>query len=120
MRFVAITAAIFFVPFVFLSCNKGSPTPRGQMTSQVQPAKHYRLHGQVVSIDQRAQMADIDSDAVPGFMDAMTMPYQVRPAEELKKLSAGDTITADLVVQNEEAWLENVLVTAHPPRPAPK
>lgn len=120
MRFMAITAAIIFVPFVFLACNNGSAPFSGQMTSRSQPAKHYHLKGKVVSIDERAKMADIDSDAIPGFMDAMTMPYQVRPADELNKLSAGDTITADLVVQNEDAWLENILVTAHPPGPAPK
>lgn len=118
MRLVAIPAAIIFVPFVFLACNKGPTPSSGQMTSQVQPAKHYHLKGKVVSIDQRAKMADIDGEAIPGFMEAMTMPYQVKPAEELNKLSAGDTITADVVVQNEDAWLENILVTGHPQAPA--
>jgi len=118
MRFLAIAATIIFVPLVFVSCNKGSHSPGGQIPSQVEPAKRYRFKGKVVSIDQRAKMADIDGDAIPGFMEAMTMPYQVKPADELNKLSAGDTITADVVVQNDEAWLENILVTGHPGAPA--
>jgi len=118
MRFLAIAATVIFVPFVFVSCNKGSNQPGVQMASPVQPAKRYHLKGKVVSIDQRAKMAAIDGDAIPGFMEAMTMPYQVKPAEELNKLSAGDTITADVVVQNDDAWLENVLVTGHPQGPA--
>lgn len=118
MRFLAIAATIIFVPLVFVSCNQGSHQPGGQVASPVQPAKRYHLKGKVVSIDQRAKMADIDGEAIPGFMDAMTMPYQVKPAEDLNKLSAGDTITADVVVQNEDAWLENILVTGHPQAPA--
>src|SRR5215471_21533414 len=118
MRFLAVAATIMVVPFIFASCNKGSHQPTAQMAPQVEPAKRYHLTGRVVSIDQRAKMADIDGDAIPGFMEAMTMPYQVKPADELNKLSAGDTITADVVVQNDEAWLENILVTGHPGAPA--
>jgi protein SCO1/2 len=118
MRFLAIAATIIFDPFVFVSCNQGSNSPGVQVPSQVQPAKRYRFQGKVVSIDQRAKMADIDGDAIPGFMEAMTMPYQVKPADALNKLSAGDTITADVVVQNDDAWLENILVTGHSGAPA--
>jgi len=120
MRFLAIGAAIILVPFVFVSCNQGSNQPRVQNPVQVQPAKRYHLKGKVVSVDQRARMANIDAEAIPGFMEAMVMPYPVKPADELNKLSAGDTITADVVVQNDEAWLENVLVTAHAGGPVSK
>jgi len=120
MRFLAVAATIMVVPFIFASCNKGSHQPTAQMAPQVEPAKRYHLTGRVVSIDQRAKMADINADAIPGFMEAMTMPYQVKPPDDLAKLSAGDTITADVVVQNDDAWLENIHVTAHPPGPAPQ
>ncbi len=46
-------------------------------------------------------------------MDAMAMSYKVKDAGELKKLSAGDSIAADVVVANEDYWLENVKVTGH-------
>ena len=119
MRFSAIAATIIFVPLIFVSCNQGSNQPAAQMAPQVAPAKRYHLTGRVVAIDPRAKMANIDADAIPGFMEAMTMPYQVKPPEELTKLSAGDRITADVVVQNDEAWLENIHVTTHPPGSAP-
>jgi len=114
MRFFGITAAVIFLPLVFVCCNRVSNAPSVQVAPQVQPAKRYHLQGKVVSVDQRAKMANIDGDAIPGFMGAMTMPYQVKPPDELNKLSAGDTITADVVVQNDESWLENVTVTDHP------
>src|SRR5215470_7179418 len=83
------------------SCNK-APT---------EAAKRYHLKGKVVSIDKQAKMANIDSEAIPGFMDAMTMPYTVKPESELEQLKPGDAITANVVVQDESAWLEKVVVT---------
>ena len=80
-------------------------------------AKRYPLKGKVVSIDERGHMVNVDSEAIPGFMDAMTMPYVVKPADELSQLHPGDSITAEIVVQGDNNWLENIKVTA-PTTPA--
>jgi protein SCO1/2 len=90
------------------------------MGAPVQSVKRYHLKGKVVSVDQQAKMVNVDSEAIPGFMDAMTMPYQVKPESELDKLSPGDAVTAYVVVQDEKAWLENIAVTAHSGAPASK
>ena len=59
---------------ITVSCNKGSQ-PTVQAPAQVtQPAKRYHLKGKVVSIDKQAKMVNIDSEAIPDFMDAMTAP----------------------------------------------
>lgn len=91
-----------------VSCNK-KPTESGSQTS----AKRYHMKGKVVSVDDRGKMLNIDSEAIPGFMDAMTMPFKVKPESELDKLHPGDSITADLLVQDEGAWIENINVTGH-------
>ena len=95
-----------------VSCNKKSTGNPSQART-----KHYHLKGKVVSIDQRAKMINVDSETIPGFMDAMTMPYKVKPESELEKLYPGDAISADLLVQDEGAgaWLENIAVTGHSP-----
>jgi protein SCO1 len=101
------------------SCNKGTvqrPSPDASQPS----AKRYHLKGKVVSVDKQAKMVNVDSEAIPGFMDAMTMPYQVKPESELDKLSPGDAVTADVVVQDEKAWLENIAVGGHSDAPALK
>ena len=85
------------------SCNK-TPT---------MAAKRYHLKGKVVSIDKQGKMANIDSEAIPDFMGAMTRPYNVKPESQLDQLKPGDAITADVVVQDEKAWLENIIVTGH-------
>jgi len=94
-----------------LACNKGANQSAG--ASQSQSTKRYHLKGKIVSIDKRGNMANIDGEDVPGFMGAMTMPYLVKPASQLDKLAPGDAISADIVVQGDDSWLENIAVTGH-------
>lgn len=97
-----------------VACNNtDQPTAKMDSPVQASAAKRYRLKGKVVSIDKQAKMANIDSEAIPGFMGAMTMPYPVKPEAELDKLSPGDSITADVVVADDNGWLENIVVTGH-------
>ena len=112
-----------------VSCNQNSSpntNPNATQPTVVAPppanaaAKRYHLKGKVVSVDKQAKMLNVDSEAIPDFMDAMTMPYQVKPESALGKLSAGDAITADVVVQDEKAWLENIAVTGHSAAPLSK
>ena len=97
------------------ACSKSSTPP-----AQQPPSKRYHLKGKVVSVDKPANMLNVDSEAIPDFMGAMTMPYQVKPESDLEKLSPGDAITADVVVQDEKAWLENIAITGHSAAPKSK
>jgi protein SCO1 len=105
-----ITLLLLLMTLVY--CNKAPNHATAQSSSNA-AAKRYQLKGKIVSIDKPSKMAIIDGEAVPGFMDAMTMPYPVKPESELDKLSPGDMITADVVVQNDNGWLENIVVTRH-------
>jgi protein SCO1/2 len=97
-----------------VSCDKKPAQPA------TQSVKHYNLKGKIVSIDKQGKMLNVDSETIPGFMDAMTMPYKVKPESELDKLHPGDGITADLLVQDEGAWIENIAVTGHSPASSSK
>lgn len=73
--------------------------------------KRYALSGKVVSTDVSASQLVVNHGAIPGFMDAMVMPYRVKDASELKGLAPGDEISADVVVRGSDYWLENIRVT---------
>ncbi|MGO9639834.1 MAG: copper-binding protein [Candidatus Acidiferrales bacterium] len=75
--------------------------------------KHYVLTGTVQSIDVKNHQVVVDGDDVPGYMDAMPMPYRVPDEKALKALAVGDKIHADLIVKGDDAHLENIKVTAH-------
>ena len=110
---------ILFCLTVLTSCNK-PPSQTPAATPPQSAAKRYHLTGRVRSTDKRGNAVNIDGDAIPGFMDAMTMPYTVKDLTLLDKLTPGDQITADVVVQGDDSWIENVVVTGHtsaPPKP---
>ena len=103
---------------VFAGCNHGT-SQSGEATTQ-SATKHYLLTGKVISIHKQAGMAIIDNDLIPGFMDAMIMPYIIRPASALDQLQPGDSITADVIIEYDRYWLENVKVIGRSKTPADK
>jgi len=107
---IKITLLLFLMTLVY--CNK-APNQATAQSSGNTAAKRYHLKGKIVSIDKPAKMAIINGEAIPGFMDAMTMPYPVKPESQLDKIAPGDTITADVVVDSDNGWLENIVVTQH-------
>lgn len=86
MNFV-IKIAVVLMFTALLACNKSSNQPTVQQSSAQTSTKRYHLKGTIVSIDKPSKMAIINGEAIPGFMEAMTMPYQVKPERELDKLS---------------------------------
>jgi protein SCO1 len=99
------------------ACNRQKSQPG---TSAAQGAKRFAFKGKVMSIDKNAGTANIDNDPIAGFMDSMVMPYSFKPPSQINNLQPGDSIAADVVVDNGEYWLENVKVTGHSPPPADK
>ena len=103
--------------FWTIACNNA---PNRPATQPAQSANRYHLKGKVVSVDKQAHMLNVDGEAIPGFMRAMTMPYNVKPESELDKLAPGESITADVVVQGDDSWLENITVTGQSTAPTSK
>jgi protein SCO1/2 len=50
-------------------------------------------------------------EAIPNYMDAMTMPFKVREARELAGLRPGDKIRYCLKVTDTESWVEQIFRT---------
>ena len=76
---------------------------------QTAPAKKsYQFHGKVESVS--ADGITVNGDKVEGWMDAMTMKYKVDDPKVLKKVKAGDEITA--TVYEGDLSLHKVQVAA--------
>jgi protein SCO1 len=100
------------------ACNHGAsqPSPASVQSS----TKRYPFKGKVISVDKNAGTANIDNEPIAGFMDPMIMPYSMKPPTMLDQIQPGDSITAEVVVEPEKYWLENVKVTGHSQPPADK
>jgi protein SCO1 len=80
----------------------------------------YTLQGQILSVAADHLEATIKHETIPGFMQAMTMPYKVREAKEFESLKPGDLITSTLVVTGNEAYLKDVKKVGEAPLEAPQ
>src|SRR4028119_1846997 len=74
-------------------------------------ARRYELKGKVVSFNKAQQQVVIQHEAIPDFMEAMTMPFTMREDSAFDVMRAGDAIQATLVVDDERTRLENPIIT---------
>ena len=89
---------------------------RGKSGAPVKP-EQYPVRGKIVSVDAANQRVTLDHEAIPGFMEAMTMDYRVDDPAVLGEVHPGDRITATLLVERDAAGpknlrLHNVVVIA--------
>lgn len=75
--------------------------------------KPYPLKGVVVSVDAGASKVIVRHQEIPGYMDAMTMPFNVAEPKMLAELRPGDEIEAKLVVGEKSSRLEGIVVSRH-------
>ncbi len=73
-------------------------------------AKRYELKGKVLTVEKDKHLVTVSHEEIKDFMDAMTMPFTVRDEWVFNQVAPGDQITATLVVDGTESWLENVVI----------
>ena len=73
-------------------------------------AKYYQMKGTVISVDVGHKQIIVSHEAIPGFMEAMTMSYGVKDDAVLKQLKPGDRFTARVVVTSDDVWLDNIVI----------
>lgn len=69
----------------------------------------------MVSTDASRGEVTLNHEAIPGFMEAMTMPYKLKDASILGELHPGDVITADVLVAPDpdaDYLLDHIVVVA--------
>ena len=93
--------SIFLLSCALMMACQSKPVPQG---------KRYELKGTVVSVDKANQSATISHEAVKDLMDGMTMPFKLKDAWPLDVMKPGDEVQATLVMTDDSAWLEDVVV----------
>lgn len=88
-------------------CHKTYPSATPSMDAGI---KRYHIRGVVVSANAPAGQVTLDTEAIPGFMDAMTMPYVLKNPSVASELHPGDTITATLLASNTSDILDEIVI----------
>jgi protein SCO1/2 len=106
-------ASILFTIVALAGCH--SRPQAGPQTPASPSFKVYKLRGKVVSSNAATGEVTLDHGAIPGFMDAMTMPYKLKDPSILSELHPGDVITADVLAPldpNADVLLDHIVVVA--------
>ena len=86
-------------PWIGLSCHNARE-------------RHYDLKGTVVTVDTKQRQVTISHEDIPGYMNAMTMPFSLKDEWVYTVITVGDQVQAQLVVQGDHAWLEEVTISS--------
>jgi protein SCO1/2 len=82
-----------------------------------EPARQYPLKGQIIAIGRNAVVGRVEvtvkHDDIPGFMPAMTMAYFLKDGTRTDGIVAGDLITATLVVNGGDLYVQDLRKTGH-------
>lgn len=70
--------------------------------------KLYTLKGKIVARDAADNTLRVDHEAIPGFMEAMTMDYSIRGAKVAQMPPDGTPVEAKLHVTDKAYWLTDV------------
>jgi len=97
---------------LFLLLALVSTSPPACKPSATGPEQRYPIKGKVVNVDKRGSVVTVAHEAVPGYMDAMTMPFKLKDPSLLDVMADGDRLQATLVVAGVRSWLEDVVVVS--------
>lgn len=79
---------------------------------QAEPAKTaariFSARGVILEIDTNTPRITIQHEAIAGYMDAMTMPFNVKDVRPLSELKHGDQINFQLHVTADASWVDHL------------
>ncbi|OLB23467.1 MAG: hypothetical protein AUH15_03375 [Acidobacteriales bacterium 13_2_20CM_55_8] len=73
-------------------------------------AQRYSAKGLVLKVDRSMRALVVSCQDIPGYMDAMVMPFTVREAKALDGLAPGMVVEFTLVVNQKSSYVEDVRV----------
>ncbi len=86
------------------------PARPASVDAQTRPDARYTVRGMVLKVDAANRVFYVSHDRIEGLMDAMTMPFEVRDAAELRALVPGAIVEFTLVVSPTAGYAADIRV----------
>jgi protein SCO1/2 len=101
------TAILFLFSLALLGFSSCQPKQRVRSPTE----KHYDLKGKVITIDKERRELTIAHEDIRDYMSGMTMAFSVKDDWVYEIAAPGNQITATLIVDGTQSWLEDVVIT---------
>jgi protein SCO1/2 len=99
---------LLLVLSILQGCQSGSTGDDEHPIALPADSATYQLRGIVVTSDAAKGVVTIDTEAIPGLMGAMTMPYKLAQPGVATELHPGDHITARLKISSTASVLDQI------------
>ena len=83
------------------ACGRKAESPRAEL-------RHYEVRGVVRGLPPDPQTIEVEHEAIPDFMPAMTMPFVLRDKNARAALKPGDAISFRLNLTAEDSWIDQI------------
>jgi len=108
-RWRTLLAIFVFVALAFCACDK----------RPAESPKVFSVRGTVKEVKPTEKTVTVQHEKIPGYMEAMTMPFDVKNTNELRGLKSGDKISFHMVVTTNEGWIEHIVKLGSSPDEMP-
>lgn len=102
------TALLLAVLVFSAGCRRSTSSASGAEPASANGVRRFHIRGVVVSSNAKTGEVTVDTQAIPGYMDAMTMPYTLKQPNIATELHPGDTITATLEASANADLLDEI------------
>jgi protein SCO1 len=108
LRRAPLVVSAFFLVLILSGCDLSPAATGSKSPPEIGPVTNYPARGVVQSIPAGAKSVVIRHEAIKGYMDAMTMPFDVRDSAEISGVKPGDIVEFRLRVSETEGWIDQV------------
>ncbi len=78
-------------------------------------AAHHPARGLVLKVDRDASTLTISHESIPGYMDAMVMPFTVRDPKQMAEVRPGDRIAFRVNARSRRSWIDRLQMLSAAP-----
>lgn len=96
------------VVLLVVSCSEQKQGPETARRDSGAAVQSYPVKGVVRELKPDGRAIVIRHEEIPGYMEAMTMPFRVRATNELAGLKPGDEVSFRLHVTEDSSWIDQV------------
>jgi protein SCO1/2 len=93
-----------------VGCKPAASTTATGGSSAAETPREYSVRGVVRRVEPERRSVVVKHEEIPGFMPAMTMPFDVQEPKELNGLKPGDQISFRMLVTTNDGWIDRIQV----------
>src|SRR5205809_2518671 len=103
-----VLCAIAGVGILLSACEQRASDSFARTSGSNAALRSFEARGVIRQLRPDADIVVIQHEAISNYMDAMTMPFNVRSGAELKGLQEGDVVSFRLQVSERQSWIDRI------------